>query len=113
MQKTIDETFLKNRTQQIKKEKEENSKYFKLHNGENKIEIDLSQLPIDETGLYGKRFVYQTTSENNGKKLLLSASVTLDAMIIKCLSEGINPFTLIKTGEGKNTRYEIKEWQKE
>jgi hypothetical protein len=45
----------------------------------------------------------------NDKPLLLSASPTLDSLIIKALSEGYNPFTLIKVGEGKETRYGIKE----
>jgi len=108
-QKTIDATFLKQRSEQIKKEKEENSKYVSLKNGENVIEIDLSQLPIEQIGKFGKRFIYQTTTKKNGANLLLSASPTLDSLIIKALSEGLNPFTLIKLGEGKDTRYDLKE----
>lgn len=108
-QKTINPEWLKTREQQIEKEREENSKFLSLKNGENVIKIDLSQLPIEDKGKYGKKFVYQTMIEKNGRKLLLSASVTLDSMIIKALSKGINPFTLIKVGEGKETRYAIKE----
>lgn len=111
MQPKINDEYLKTRTEQIKKEKEDNSKFFKLKNGENIIKIDLSQLPIEETGKYGKRFIYQTVTVKNGTPLLLSASKTLDSMVIKCLSEGLNPFTLIKLGEGKDTRYDIKEWK--
>jgi hypothetical protein len=106
---TINETFLQTRMEQIAKEKEENSKFVKLVNGENIIKIDLSQLPIEQVGKFGKRFIYQTEVVKNGRKLLLSASPTLDALIIKALSEGHNPFTLIKLGEGKDTRYDLKE----
>jgi hypothetical protein len=106
----INEEFLKNRMEQIKKEKEENSKFLSLKNGENIIKIDLSVLPIEQpTGKYGKRFIYITCIMKNDKPLLLSASPTLDSLIIKALSEGYNPFTLIKVGEGKETRYGIKE----
>jgi hypothetical protein len=111
--KTINQNWLKARNEQIQKEKEENSKYLKLKIGENIIKIDLTQLPIEETktisGKAVKRFVYQTEINNNGRKMLLSASAYLDTLIIKALSEGFNPFTLIKTGEGINTRYAVKE----
>jgi hypothetical protein len=108
-QKTINEEYLKNRTLEIQKQKEENSKYYQLKNGENIIKINLSQLPIDVKGKYGMKHVYETMTEKNGVKLLLSASDALDALIIKALSHGLNPFTLIKVGEGKETRYAIKE----
>jgi hypothetical protein len=108
-EKTINEKWLKQRNEQIQKEKEENSKYYQLKNGENIIKIDLTQLPIEANGKYGKKYVYQTMTEKNGRKLLLSASTTLDSLIIKCLTNGINPFTLIKVGEGKDTRYAVKE----
>lgn len=109
-QQTISKEWLNKRNEQIQKNKEENSKYLQLKTGENIIKIDLSQLPIeDKTGQYGTKMVYQTLTEKNGRKLLLSASPTLDALIIKCLCKGLNPFTLVKTGEGKNTRYAVKE----
>lgn len=108
-QTTISKEWLNKRNEEIQKEKEENSNYLQLKNGENIIKIDLSTLPIETTGKFGKKFVYQTLTEKNGKKLLLSASKTLDALIIKALSDGHNPFTLVKVGEGKETRYAIKE----
>jgi hypothetical protein len=109
----ITEKWLKEREAKIKKEREENSKYFSLRNGENIIKIDLTQLPIETTGKYGSKFVWQTQTEKNGVKLLLSASPTLDALITKALANHVNPFTLIKVGEGKETRYAIKEFEEE
>lgn len=118
MQQAINKQWLETRNQQIKKEKEENGKFVSLKNGENKIEIDLSVLPQEQLGgKFGKRFIYTTTTKKKTEKgeigLLLSASPVLDALIIKSLSQGVNPFTLIKVGEGKETRYDIKELTKE
>ena len=111
----INTDWLKTRTQQINKQKQESSRFVKLQNGENKIEIDLSVLPYEQPpkGTYAARQIYTTTTQKTiaGKSfnLLLSASTTLDALIIQALSSGFNPFTLIKVGEGINTRYAIKE----
>ena len=109
MQKNINEEFLKNRMEEIKKEKDENSKYLSLKNGENIVKIDLGFLPEKVNGKFGTRYVYTTCIKKGERQLFLSASPMLDGLIIKALSEGINPFTLIKVGEGKNTRYAIKE----
>ena len=111
MQKNINEEFLKNRMEEIKKEKDENSKYLSLKNGENIIKIDLGFLPEKVNGKFGTRYVYTTCIKKGERQLFLSASPMLDGLIIKALSEGINPFILIKLGEGKNTRYAIKETQ--
>lgn len=107
--------YLKQRTEQIKKQKEEYSKFVKLQNGENKIEIDLSVLPYEQPakGSYNARMIWTTATQKNGKNLLLSASMILDSLIVKALSNGVNPFTLIKVGEGINTRYAIKELEQQ
>lgn len=114
MQK-VNTDWLKQRTQQIQKQKEESSRFVSLKNGENKIELDLSVLPTEQPPKngYGARMLWTTTTQKtiSGRSfnLLLSASITLDALIVKALSAGFNPFTLIKVGEGINTRYAIKE----
>lgn len=105
----INTDWLKKRQEQIQKTREENSKYLALKNGENIVKIDLSILPVEQKGKFGVRQIYTTMTMKGDKQLLLSASVVLDALIIKALSAGINPFTLIKVGEGKDTRYAIKE----
>lgn len=105
----INTDYLQKRMQEIQKNKEENSRYISLKNGENILKIDLNFLPVEEKGKYGTRIVYTTANMKGDKALLLSASIVLDSLIIKALSNGINPFTLIKVGEGKNTRYAIKE----
>jgi hypothetical protein len=110
METKINKDWLKQRQEYIQKQRELNSKYISLKNGENVIKIDMNILPIeDKNGKYGAKQVYTTCSMKGDKPLLLSASIILDALIIKALSKGINPFTLIKLGEGKETRYAIKE----
>jgi len=107
----VSKDYLQQRMQQIKKQKEENSKFVSLKNGENLLEVDLSVLPTEQPPKngYGARMIWTTTTIKNKVALLLSASITLDSLIVKALSEGVNPFTLIKVGEGLNTRYAIKE----
>lgn len=105
----INADWLKQRTEQIAQQKEQNSKFVSLKNGENKIGIDLNNLPEPQNTKFGVRMVYTTTTKKGEKSLLLSASIVLDSLIVKALSAGINPFTLIKVGEGKETRYAIKE----
>lgn len=108
-EKKINTDWLKQRQIAIQKEREENSKYLSLKNGENIIKIDLNVLPLEQKGRFGARQIYTTCTVKGDKQLLLSASMMLDSLIIKALSNGINPFTLIKVGEGKDTRYAIKE----
>lgn len=115
----ISQDWLKTRKEQIQKEKEKNSKYLTLKDGENQIVIDMSVLPItQEGGKFGTRQIWTTKNQKviDGKtitSLLLSASPTLDVLIVRALSEGFNPFTLIKVGQGKDTRYAIKELSKD
>jgi hypothetical protein len=84
-----------------------NPKYFTIPEGETAIEIDLNHPAEEREGDYGKQFVYRIKA--NGEKYLLSASITLDRLIISALGEGINPMTLVRVGTKKQTRYSIKE----
>jgi mannose-6-phosphate isomerase-like protein (cupin superfamily) len=85
-------------------------KYFAVPEGETTIEIDLNNPAEEREGDFGKQFVYHI--KVNEEHYLLSASVTLDRLVISALSEGINPMTLIRTGTKKQTRYSIKELAK-
>ncbi len=110
----VSKEWLQAEQERIKKEKEENSKYVTLKQGENTIKLDLSVRPeFDAKAKFGGKWVWQTTATKMLKgvmtPMLLSASPTLHALIISALAEGHNPFTLIKVGEGKETRYAIKE----
>ena len=85
-------------------------KYFTVPEGETTIEIDVDQPAEEREGDYGKQFVYHIKA--NGEQYILSASITLDRLIISALSEGINPMTLVRVGAKKQTRYSIKELAK-
>jgi hypothetical protein len=85
-------------------------KYFAVPEGETIIEVDLNNPAEEREGDFGKQFVYHIKA--NGEKYLLSASITLDRLIISALSKDINPMTLIRVGTKKQTRYSIKELSK-
>jgi hypothetical protein len=87
-----------------------NPEYLTVPEGETAIEVDLNHPAEEKEGDYGKQFMYRIKVD--GKQYLLSASITLDRLIISALSEGINPMTLIRTGTKKQTRYSIKELAK-
>lgn len=81
-------------------------RFFKIPAGETEIEVDLDVVPERREGLYGIQYVYTVTIDK--KRWLLGASERLDKLITAALMQGLNPFTLERDGEGKNTRYAIK-----
>lgn len=109
-QQTVSKEYLQKIHQENEKRREENNKYVQLVQGEQIIKIDMTQIPIETQTKQGyPRYVWQTENTKNGNKLFLSTSPTLNGFIVEALLADINPFTLIKVGEGKNTRYSIKE----
>lgn len=97
--------WLQQRKQQI--DAEEQTPYFKIPQGETEITVDMDIPPAERTGDYSKQYIYTITV--NGEARKLSASEYLDKMIIEALCHNINPFTLVRKGTGKQTRYSIKE----
>jgi hypothetical protein len=97
-------SWVKERKQQIDQAQ---LQYFKIPVGETTITVDFDVVPEEREGDYSKQYVYSV--EVNGETWKLSASEYLDKMIIEALSQGINPFTLVRKGTGKKTRYSIKE----
>jgi hypothetical protein len=81
--------------------------YFKVPVGETEITVNVDVAPEEREGDYSKQYVYSI--KVNGETWKLSASEYLDNIMIEALSRGINPFTLIRKGTGKKTRYSIKE----
>jgi hypothetical protein len=102
-QKTIPK-WVQERKQEIAQEQ---LQYFKIPVGETTITVNIDVVPEEREGDYSKQYVYSITV--NGETWKLSASEYLDKMIIEALSQGINPFTLVRKGTGKKTRYSIKE----
>ena len=96
--------WVKQRKQEID---EENQPFFKIPEGETVIEVDTDVVPTMREGDYSKQYLYKIKVQGTAYKL--SASAYLDRIIIEALSQDINPFTLARTGTGKETRYSIKE----
>ena len=96
--------WVKNRKEQINSEK---LPFYKIEQGETVIEVDVDVVPTMREGDYSKQYLYNITVKDEAYKL--SASEYLDRLIIEALSQGINPFTLVRKGTGKKTRYSIKE----
>lgn len=108
----VSKEWLKAQHEKDLKIREENSKYESLKIGENVIKIDVTKVPMETQNRGGfPRFVWTTEKVRNGANLLLSASPTLNGMIVEALLKDINPFTIVKTGTGVNTRWSIKELQ--
>ena len=101
-QKTIPK-WVQERKQRIGKAQ---LQYFKIPVGETTITVNVDIVPEELEGDYSKQYVYSVIVNN--EELKLSASEYLDKMIIEALSQGINPFTLVRKGTGKKTRYSIK-----
>ena len=96
--------WIKDRAERQKTEPD--SEFFKIPEGESIVLIDENQAPEELDGKFGKRYLYAVIVEGN--KLKLSVNKRLDKMIIKALMNGINPLTLIRVGQGTDTRIKIK-----
>ena len=86
----------------------EHGEYYQFPQGETKILINTDVSPFEKINKYGKtQFVYEV--QINGEKKKISVNIVLDRAIIQCLVEEINPMTIIRFGQGTQTRYSIKE----
>lgn len=89
----------------------EHGDYYQFPQGETKILINTDTPPLEQVNKFGKKqFVYEVLV--NGEKKKVSINIVLDRAVIQCLSEEINPMTIIRVGEGTQTRYSIKELSK-
>jgi hypothetical protein len=82
------------------------ARFFKIPQGETEVEVDMDFPPERREGTYGIQYVYTVTIDE--ERFLLGASGRLDKLITAALMQGLNPFTVERDGEGKDTRYAIK-----
>jgi hypothetical protein len=109
--------WVKDKQEKQEKEKEEYQKtnlpegykgYLKLVNGENKLTFDMTHTPTEGINKFNKPQTHYGVIQE-GQKYILSVSALLDRLIISELTiSGNTTMTIIKTGSGKETRYEIK-----
>ena len=93
--------------QQRKQEIDNALEYFTIPQGKTKITVDVDVVPKERDGKYSKQYTYTIAFDDKAYKL--SASEYLDRLIVEALSQGINTFTLIRKGTGKQTKYSIEE----
>jgi len=86
--------------------KEGKEPYLTLEEGETVILIDGTVKPVESVGDFGKRLTWRVTK--GGEKYDLTASMSLSKKLLKALKANINPMTIIRVGEAKQTRYSIK-----
>ena len=91
--------------------KEGKRPYLILSEGETTVTVDMQTPPREETGDFGKKLIFRV--ENNGKEHDLPCSMSLAKKILYQLKDKNNPMTLIRAGEGKQTRYSVKKPKKE
>ena len=103
-QKTVED-----RRQKVMKEKGM-ADFITLEEGETKLTFDTTKEPREQDGDFGLRTIFRVLKD--GKEYDLSASDALARKILNAMAAGINPMTIIRVGEGKQTRFSIKELKK-
>lgn len=99
--------WVKKRSAEIEKEKQNRSQFLKFEKGETVIKVD-TNTPVKEVEKFQKtRYQYKVTVNNEVKTL--ECGTMLDSLIISALIKNINPMTVIRTGSGLKTQYGIKE----
>lgn len=86
------------------------AEFYTLPEGESKIFIDINKEPREQDGDFGLRTIFRINAE--GKEYDLSCSDALARRIYNALTAGVNPMTVIRIGDGKQTRFSIKELKK-
>lgn len=86
--------------------KEGKRPFYTLEEGETKIFIDITVKPTEDIGDFGKRLRWRIKVEK--EEYDLTASMSLSKKILFALKQNVNPMILIRTGEGKQTRYSVK-----
>lgn len=92
------------------------AEFYTLEEGETRLKFLDHPPREDTTGEFGVRTIFRVKvlSDPDAKEpeYDLSASDALSRKILNALEVGINPLTIIRVGEEKNTRYSIKELKK-
>lgn len=104
-------SWVQREAQKIKEQQEKESQFFKLPEGETELTVDDSEPPkeIEKSFKNDTRTRYQyNVILEDGTKKTLEVGKQLHRLIIKALSQGLNPMTIIRAGTDINTKYGIK-----
>lgn len=99
-------SWINERAEVLAKRKIENSKFYKIPEGETEILVSTTKPPTEIEKFNKKRSQYEITV--NGKSLILECGITLDSLILKALKQNMNPMIIIRVGTDINTMYSIK-----
>ena len=99
-------SWIESRSKILEQRKIDNSKFYKIPEGETTIEVSTAVPPIEVEKFNKKRSQY--TIIVNGKEQILECGITLDSLILKALKQNLNPMTIIRVRTDIKTSYSIK-----
>ena len=82
------------------------NEFYVWRKGENKFEIDITKPKREIEGTYGKQVIFVAKSGDIIYDLAVNVRSPVYRIIVKGLAEGKTSFNILKSGEGKDVRYE-------
>ena len=84
------------------------AEFYKLPVGETTITLDLNTAPRDKSGDFGEQCIFRISVGKETYDFSISVKSPLYRSILETAEQGKTHMTIVRTGEGKNTRYTIK-----
>lgn len=104
-------SWVQQESAKIKEQQEQESQFYKLPEGETELLFDDAEPPKEIEKTFKSdtrtRWQYKVILEDGNQKTL-EVGKQLHRLIIKALSQGLNPMTIIRAGTDINTKYGIK-----
>jgi hypothetical protein len=83
--------------------------FFNWKKGENRFEIVLHEPTREIEGKYGKQIIFAAKSEGMIYDLAINVKSPAYRIVVNGLAESKTKFNILKSGEGKETKYELLE----
>jgi len=83
--------------------------FYNWRKGENRFEIVLSEATREIDGTYGKQKVFAAKSDGVIYDLAVNVKSPAYRIIVNGIAEGKSNYNILKSGEGKETKYELLE----
>jgi len=80
--------------------------FYSWRKGENHFRIIMSEPRREIEGTYGKQIIFAATTGTGMFDLAVNVRSPVYRMIVNGLAKGQADFNILKSGEGKETRYE-------
>ena len=82
------------------------AEFYKFPQGETEVTVDVGVQPREKTGDFGLQTILRVTID--GKPYDIAVKDMLYYKILKKLEQGQTTMTIVRAGEGKQTRYSLK-----